>query len=68
MWYGISVNGLGISFGNFMAETPWDVMNVDTGEIRMFDTYKKAYDQESQRIPWHRPTGHYKPKWDARVP
>jgi hypothetical protein len=43
MWYGISVNGLGISFGNFMAETPWDVMNVDTGEIRMFDTYKKAY-------------------------
>jgi hypothetical protein len=43
MWYGISVNGLAVSFGNFMPESPWDVMNVDTGEIRMFDTYKNAY-------------------------
>ncbi len=31
MWYGISVNGLAISFGNFIPEAPWDVMNVDTG-------------------------------------
>ena len=41
-WYGISVNGLAVSFGCFTLETPWDVMNVDTGEIRSFATYREA--------------------------
>lgn len=43
MWFGLSVNGLAVSFANFMPETPWDVMNADTGEIRMFATYGEAY-------------------------
>ena len=42
MWYGVPVNGLAVSFGCFTLETPWDVMNVDTGEIRMFATYAEA--------------------------
>lgn len=43
MWYGISVNGLAIAFNSFLPESPWDVMNVDTGEIRMFASYGEAY-------------------------
>ena len=43
MWYGVAVNGLAVSFGNFIPEAPWDVMNVDTGEIRVFSTYAESY-------------------------
>jgi hypothetical protein len=36
------INGYLVEYSQFSADLPWDVMNVDTGEIRMLATYAEA--------------------------